>query len=254
MKASATLSTLRNPPIVEAILDIDCDLPPSQDLEKIEAPAIARYSERYPKLRIQYFQEHRLEAAPNAEPKISVGKHGRKALQFVSDDEKQLVQVRAEGFTFNRLTPYTSLDDYLPEIKRTWDIYASLTNPIQIRVIRLRYINRILLPAHDNRVQLDTYFKVAPHLPDESDLMFVGFLNQHIAIQHSTGYQVTTGLASQPQEADKIPIVFDNGVACPEAGPVDDWPWILSKLEGLRDLKNLIFEQSLTPQCLNLYL
>ena len=70
-------------------------------------------------------------------------RRGIQALQFLHADEKQLVQVRAQGFSFNRLAPYTSLDDYLPEIERTWHLFVGLASPVQIRVVQLRYINRI---------------------------------------------------------------------------------------------------------------
>ena len=72
------------------------------------------------------------------------------------------MQVRAQGFSFNRLAPYSGLDDYLPEIERTWSLYVDLASPVQIRAIRLRYINRILLPLAANTVDLDEYLKIGP--------------------------------------------------------------------------------------------
>ena len=38
------------------------------------------------------------------------------AFQFLQTDEKQLVQVRALGFSFNRLAPYTGFDELLAEV------------------------------------------------------------------------------------------------------------------------------------------
>src|ERR1700730_1851742 len=109
----------RNPPIVEAVFDIDCDLPPGFDLAGLETAARAQIQDQYPKFRAQFLQEHKIEAAQDAPPKMS-SRLAVQAFQFLHDDEKQLVQVRAQGFSFNRLTPYTSLDDYLPEIERPW--------------------------------------------------------------------------------------------------------------------------------------
>lgn len=110
------------------------------------------------------------------------------AYQFVQSDGKQLVQVRAQGFSFNRLAPYTGFDDMLAEVERTWHLYVKIASPVQIRVIRLRYINRILLPLVEGRVELDEYLKVGPKLPDEDRLAFSGFLNQHLAIEKGTGH------------------------------------------------------------------
>jgi uncharacterized protein (TIGR04255 family) len=55
------------------------------------------------------------------------------AFQFLKNDEKQLVQFRNEGFSFNRLAPYTTLDDYLPQIKKNWEIYRIVAAPSEIR-------------------------------------------------------------------------------------------------------------------------
>ncbi|MGH8504251.1 MAG: TIGR04255 family protein [Gammaproteobacteria bacterium] len=243
---------LLNPPIVEAVLDIECDLPSGQQLATLEVPARECFRDRYPKFRPQFVQEHQIEFKQDEPPKLAV-RHGMQALQFLQEDEKQLVQVRLQGFSFNRLSPYTSLDDYLPEIERTWRLYAGLASPIQVRLIRLRYINRILLPMKAGGVQLEDYFKVGPRLPDEDKFRFAGFLNQYAAVEVETGNQVNIVLTAQAPEGQKLPIIFDNAVAAVESGEPENWPWILLKIEGLRALKNHIFRRTLSNTCLNLF-
>jgi len=243
---------LANAPIVEAVLGVECDLPPGQQLAAFEGPARDLFRDRYPKFRTQLVQEHQIATKPGEPPNVSV-RHGVQAYQFLQEDEKQLVQVRAEGFSFNRLSPYTTLDDYLPEIERTWHLYVGLASPVQIRLIRLRYINRILLPMTAGRVQLDDYLRVGPHLPDEEKLTFVSFLNQHVAVEVGTGHQVSILLTAQAPEGDKRPVIFDNCVAAVEPGAPENWPWILGKIQALRALKNRIFRNALTDRCLNLF-
>lgn len=240
------------PPIVEAVLDIECDLPPGQQLATLEEPARKALSDRYPKFRPQVFQEHLIEAKPEAPPKVSI-RQGLQALQFLQDDEKQLVQVRVQGYSFNRLAPYTSLDDYLPEIELTWRTYVDLAKPVQIRLIRLRYINRILLPTVAGRVQLDDYFNIAPRLPEEEKLTLIGFLNQHTAEEIETGNQVNIILTAQSPEGEKLPVIFDNAVTAPRSGEPDDWTWISAEIKVLRGLKNRIFKSALTKTCLDLF-
>src|SRR3954462_6459616 len=99
---SASEFKLLTPPIVEAVVDIDCDMPPSFDGRPLEARAREYYRDKYPKFRAQLMQEHKIEAKPNAEPKMTVRKEIR-ALQFLQEDQKQLVQLRSDGFSFNRL-------------------------------------------------------------------------------------------------------------------------------------------------------
>lgn len=243
---------LLNPPIVEAVLDIECDLPPGQQLTTLEAAARDCFRDHYPKYRLQMFDEHQIESRPGESVNVSM-RQGVIALQFLQDDEKQLVQLRVQGFSFNRLSPYSSLDDYLPEIERSWRLYVQLASPVQIRLIRLRYINRMLIPMVDGRVELDAYFRVAPRLPDEERLVLAGFLHQNAAVEVKTGNQAQIVLTSQNPEGESLPVIFDNSVTSTEIGEPENWGWIASRIQTLRELKNHIFSRSLTDQCLNLF-
>jgi uncharacterized protein (TIGR04255 family) len=244
---------LANPPIVEAVLDIESDLPPGLQISDLQEPARAVLRDRYPKFRTRFLQEHRIETKPGEPPEVSVRQAGVQALQFLQEDEKQLVQVRAQGFSFNRLAPYTSLGDYLPEIERTWHLYQELAKPVQVRLVRLRYINRILLPMTAGRVTLEEYFSVAPRLPLEDELELVGFLNQHTAIERSTGNEVNIVLTPQRPEEGLLPVIFDNCVSASAPAEPGNWGWIASKIQELRDLKNRIFRGTVSERCLNLF-
>jgi uncharacterized protein (TIGR04255 family) len=245
---------LSRPPIVEAVLDIDCDMPPGQDLAALEAPARDAFRDPYPKFRTRFLHEGRIELrGGEVVPKVHSAKVGIQALQFLQHDEKQLVQIRAQGFSFNRLAPYSTLDDYLPEIERTWRLFVSLTFPVQIRIVRLRYINRIELQLSDGRIELADYLRVSPQLPDETGLTFAGFFNQHAAVEAGTGNTVNIILASQPSQKEGLPIILDLTVAATGAEEPEDWAWILSRIQSLRDLKNRVFWNTLTDRCLNLF-
>jgi uncharacterized protein (TIGR04255 family) len=249
---SDRLLNLKSPPIVEAVLDIDCDMPPTLALDKLEASARDAFRDHYPKFRTQLIHAFRVEAAADRAPNVTT-RQGNQALQFLQEDEKQLVQVRTQGFSFNRLAPYKSLDDYLPEIERTWRLFVGLAAPVQIRLIRLRYINRILLPMTAGQLNLDDYLKLGPQLPDQDKLILEGFLTNHSAVESDTDNRVNIILAAQPPENDKLPVILDIETYKLGNAEPDDWAGSLSKVQSLRRLKNLVFENSLTDQCLNLF-
>jgi uncharacterized protein (TIGR04255 family) len=174
-------------------------------------------------------------------------------LRFIQEDEKQLVQVRVEGFSFNRLAPYTSLDDYLPEIERTWRLYVELASPVQIRLVRLRYINRILVPLTAGTVDLDEFLKIGPRLPDEGTLLLSGFLSQQVAIERDTGHQLNLVLTTQAPADQKLPIILDIMVAGGAVGESTDWSNVLPTIRSLRSLKNRMFANTLTQKCIELF-
>ena len=246
------LLKLEAPPIVEAVLDIDCDMPPGLDFATLETSSRDALRERYPQFQARYMQELQLEAGPDRAPNVTT-KQGIQAFQFLQEDKKQLVQIRVQGFSFNRLAPYSSLDDYVPEMERTWRLFVGLAAPVEVRVVRLRYINRILLPMSGGRVKLDDYLKLGPRLPDEDNLTLVGFLNQHSAVETGTDNHVNIILAAQPQENDMLPIILDIETFKLGNGEPDDWAAINLKIQSLRRLKNTVFKNSLTDQCLNLF-
>jgi len=244
---------LTRAPIIEAIVDIDCDMPPKFDLAEHEAAAKEAFSEPYPMFEAQVSENHKIELQADKSLQHRV-KRGLAAFRFRNGDGRQLVQVRAQGFSFNRLAPYTTLDDYLAEIERCWKLYAALTGPTQIQSIKLRYINRILLPLFNSEVMdLADFFEVIPQLPSQSNLELTGFLNQYGAVEVDTGNLANIVLTVQEAEAGQLPIIFDISVIHQKPGEIEDWPWILSKIMSLRSLKNRIFQNTLTQQCLELF-
>jgi uncharacterized protein (TIGR04255 family) len=85
-KVMAKTPELKNPPIIEAVLDIDCEFKSSLDIKAIEAEASRLLAKQYPKKRPIILQNHKFE--PN---EYSV-KSGLTAYQFLKNDEKQLVR------------------------------------------------------------------------------------------------------------------------------------------------------------------
>ena len=240
-------------PIIEAVLDIDCDLPPTLDWNILKAAAREAFREGYPKARQQFVQNHVLTAGDEGAPVLQFNE-GLGALQFITDDEKQLVQFRANGFSFNRLNPYTTLDDYLGEIQTAWEKFRELAGPVMVRKIGLRMINRILLPMEGGRLKFDDYLTTAPRLPTTGmKLGIVGFLDQQVVADEETGNQANIVKTSQLPADGKLPVILDIDAYfhCQMSPP--EWSELRPRIESLRILKNRIFQHTLTQQCLNLF-
>jgi uncharacterized protein (TIGR04255 family) len=241
---------LAHPPIVEAVVNIYCDLPAGIDFSEVQKRAETALNVSYPAVRRQLAQ--RQEFRTIAEPSQPETHQQVTGLQFLSEDEKQVVQMRAEGYAFNRLAPYTSLDNYLPHLEWSWNVFREVTRTIQVRAISLRFINRILLPTVQGRVQLDDYLRIGPQLPDET-LEFTGLLNRHAAVEVKTGNQVNITLVTQPLEGDRLPMILDIEASALRPQSPEDWPRIREAIGSLRRLKNRVFERTLTEKCLNLF-
>ena len=77
------------------------------------------------------------------------------------------------------------------------------------------------------------------------------FLDQRTGIETGTGHHANIVLASENAQTDKLPLIFDIGVAATGAEPAENWTWITEKIKLLRALKNRIFTSTLTEKCLN---
>ena len=246
--------TLDQAPIVEAVVDIDCDVSGPVDVDALDAAAAAALANQYPTRRRRMLNEHQFSGSVDESGALAVtSRQGLQALQYLSADEKQIIQFRTVGFSFNRLAPYSTLDDYLPEIERTWRIFVDIAKPVVSRTVRLRYINRILLPMRDGRVDLDDFLKFAPRLVDEERLIFASFFNQHSVFEPATGNQANIVFATQPVEGNQLPVILDIEVFKDVPGESEDWQTISGRIASLRSLKNLVFAHSLTDKCLNLF-
>lgn len=243
---------LKRPPIVEAVVDIDCDLPPNVTIETLEQPARSHFQKEYPVVQTRQILEHKVEAKGNEPPKTSM-RRGVEGYLFKTEDGRQLVQVRTQGFSFNRLAPYSTLDDYLPEIERTWKLFVGFAAPVQIRAIRLRCINRIPLPSIEEKVELRDFLKVEVGFPEESGLQLVRFLNRYAALDPETSNWVEAILTCSQPEGETLPIILDITATNSKRVQPDDWPQILGELQVLRNLKNRVFFNTLKETCLQLF-
>jgi uncharacterized protein (TIGR04255 family) len=245
-----------HPPIVEAIVDIDCELPPGVNLADLENSARESLRDGYPQLQKRLLQQIQLRQQDNTDPEHEFSDGELNTLLFRSADNRQLTQFRRSGYSFNRLAPYEGMDVYLPEIKRTWENYCAIARPLRIGKIGLRTVNRIALPLNAaGGVELETYLCTGPRLPKVAgrELSFTGFLNQHQIVDQNTAHQANIALAVEGKQDEKLILVLDIDAFDLRSRETLEWTEIAQVIRSLRDLKNELFFNILTKECLNLY-
>lgn len=246
------LPKLARPPIVEAIVELDCDLPEAWQLEHAATAARAAYAEAYPTGRTRLRQQQVLSVTPPSAEATS-GSLDVVAYMFLNTQENQLVQVRADGFSFNRLAPYGSFDDYLPEIERLWAVYVSLAAPLLVRRARLRYVNRILLPPSALGGHVDDFLELGPRVPPEYEFEVGGFLTQYVAKDRTSENRVTVAMATEEPVANRLPVVLDIEASRECEIEPRDWPKLADLLGSLRDAKNRAFVGAVTERTVELF-
>lgn len=239
---------LTNPPIVEAMIDVQVSFPPPVALNMLENLHL-KFQANYPKKRTEHLTQLSVES--KGELLQTTADKGIRGYHFLSQDEKSIIQVRRDGFTFNKLAPYHSWKDILGTAKPAWDVFRIAFPQAAITRIGLRYLNQISLPLVGGKIKLENYFKASISGPTMEGLATSSFLVRYILNDNTTNLQANWTLAHQPSsKPTNLNVVLDIDVFQEnKTGIIDPFPI----LEQMRDLKNRLFFNSFTQEGLDLF-
>ena len=238
--------TLKNPPIIEGLLDLQFDLEPSM-LSRIESLGVC------------------LPDYPNKAPKIAVAgnvqlgdsgasfSHDRNVVgyQFWNNDKTRVFQARLNGITLSFLKPYTRFEDLEAEARRLWGLFCSrLERPI-VKRVALRYINHIDLPLpfEDFRELIKTFPEIPPAIPQGIAEFFMRLVIPDP--DSSCTAIVTEVMEKQTRARSTIPLLLDIDVFQVPKDNHDDRLWAI--VQELREYKNRIFFNSVTPRLMKVF-
>ncbi len=151
-------------PIVEALLDIQVELPEStapSNLLKCQKKVKAAYPTVQEK-HLRTLEIEQSQSASSSSQKTQCLGYG-----FQSPDKTQMFQARIDGFTFNRMAPYPGWASFLSEAKRLWEEYRRVARPLEYKRVAVRYINVINFPKDLPAVELSDYFTTQPNIPPD---------------------------------------------------------------------------------------
>ena len=240
-----------NPPIVEAILDIKTNLPSDIFLSHLQGFQDFVKSD-YPVKKERKLFEGGVQFKSGSAPEFKASPEKVDGFLFHSEDNKGIVQVRLDGFTFNKLRPYSNWEEFSDEAKRLWAQYLKIAKPSSVTRIALRYINRIELPMpfSDFKEYILTAPEVAVGIPQGLAGFFVRLAipNEEIG---ATAIVIETIEPIKP-DTNKLPLIFDLDVF-KSVSMTPDTEKIWVTLNQLREYKNQIFERSLTDKTKELF-
>jgi len=235
--------TLAHPPIVEALVDIRVPVSAGVDITLLKN-AHEQVKNDYPVIHEQrewvHRSEHRGEEVTGME--IQFGTHG---VQFVSEDGKQIVQFRRDGFTFNRLFPYECWDRVKEEALTLWEIYKAVTNVETVSRLALRYINKISFEQGETPERILNLPFCLPAFPE---LLIRNFVYQSTVKHAKSNYSAIFTLAREKVIHEGPPLlIFDIDVFSERLCEAET-DQLFSTLEELRNFKNDLFFKSITDK------
>lgn len=238
---------LYNAPIHEAIIDIQVMLDEAVTIEELEK-SYSEFSSGYPTKKIINHDTVGL-LMGGSNPKTTVDR-ATIGYRFESEDGKNVVQFRTNGFTFSRLKRYETWEDMRDEAYRLWGYYAKVANPIMISRMATRFINALELPLPIK--QYEDYLTAPPTIPSTLSLDISSFISRVVVPNdeiEATGI-ITLGMESLQEEY--APVFLDIDVFIENDQNIDEkhcWEC----LEKLRVFKNKIFFESITEKTAEIY-
>jgi uncharacterized protein (TIGR04255 family) len=237
---------LREAPITEAIIDVRVKARSGfqpREFEKIK-PEVSRL---FPESEEQTGGVFTFQLAPTGVQPPVVQDLGFQGYVFRTTDKKLLAQFRADGFTLNRLRPYTSWEELFPIALDLWKLYCSAASPEGVSRLAVRYINRIVLPS--DLGEFSRYLRAAPVVPEELPQTVTAFQSRTTIQDTGRGLAAHVAQAFGTDAESQKTLILDIDAFCEGAWAPSD-PEIAGIFGRLREFKDLIFFNSLTDETL----
>lgn len=232
-------------PITEAILDLKVMLPENFPLEKL-LEIHTRIHDRFPESEPIHVGSLAIHAGPELQVDASQQHSG---FLFRSQDGLRIFQATLQGFTFNRLAPYNSWEEFSDDARNLWEIYKEICKPTFVTRAAIRYINRIDIPMTGQQIKLQEYLKTAPDIaPGLSQTNLTSFFMQlQIPQEDLNCMLVINETLTLPPSPGFISILFDIDLFRQQVWQIDDED-IWNFLAQLRERKNQVFRESITEK------
>ena len=231
-------------PITEAILDLKVILPDNFPIERF-LEIQARVRDRFPTSEPIHVGSLAIQAGPEIQVDASRQHSG---FLFRGKDGLRIFQATLQGFTFNRLAPYNSWEEFSNDARNLWEIYKDICKPAFVTRAAVRYINRIDIPGQ-GPIKLQDYLKTAPDiasgLPQKNLSSF--FMQLQIPQEDLNCMLVINETLALPPSPGFISVILDIDLFRQQAWQSDDED-IWGFLTQLRERKNQVFRESITEK------
>jgi uncharacterized protein (TIGR04255 family) len=233
-------------PIREAVIDLRVTLPEGFPVDTF-ADIRTFVSDRFPTAEPIYTGTGALVFQPGLPVQMAANQEHNGFL-FRSEDNKKVFQARLNGFTFNRLAPYESWEEFSSDAKYLWEIYKTTCKPIHIIRAAVRFINQLNIPTKelgDLREYLSTVPEVAPTLPQK--LLSSFFMQLQLPQEDLNCMLIINEALAPPTDPEFVSIILDFDLFREQIWQSDDEVvWYF--LEELRHRKNQVFEACITDK------
>jgi len=246
----AEIVHLLNAPITEALIDFRVKGVTGESLQKSIDKLKERLKDRYPQVKASLGFHAQFQFTGGELPEATRKDTEFEGYFFISQDGQKIVQFRTNGFTFNKIKPYTSWEKIYPEALELWKLYMEVANPQSVVRIALRYINHIKIPLPI--LDFAEYLTAPPNLPklDQHLYGINGFTTRLILNETNSDVNIAITQTVEPSVETQFAII----ILDIDASKIKEFTQqeIEPTLITLRNMKNNIFFNSITDKTLRI--
>jgi uncharacterized protein (TIGR04255 family) len=171
-------------------------------------------------------------------------------MEFHRADDSALVQIGPDLLVVNVLAPYPKWNNFRQMIDNNLGKYIEIANPQGFRLVRLRYINKLLFESE--KIELSDCFRVYPYIPTELPQVH-GPFQVRVEFPYAEGRDrlLLTLATVMPEKPNSVSIIFDLDYFLVEPNQIpltriDTW------LEEAHTVLNEAFNACTTEKCKSL--
>jgi uncharacterized protein (TIGR04255 family) len=162
----------KNAPIVEAVIEIRVQSPPSFDqwqLKSLADSLMVDFPQQTPMPLVELGigpVAVRTSQSPQTEQALGQPfSHMPFSFLLSKPDDSRILQLRRDGLAYSHMAPYTEWGSFRTEARPLWQRYKAACPDAKLARCGIRYINRVDIPG--TTIEVHDYFALYPKIPDK---------------------------------------------------------------------------------------
>lgn len=234
------MTAYKRAPIVEALIQLQFPEPLSdRELERIAVKA--KYPQR------EEMTDYNVEVKVTSNSAIPGIHATKKWHRMASKDGADVFAVQRDSITVVRHAPYPGWDPLFERFTRDYDLTKSIVGNRRVSRIGVRYINRLDVPNADGKLlDISAYLNVYPRIPN---LPIKDIKATHVRFEYQ---DPNSGLITLLASGNSDPVLLNHSSCFLDIDIIKDkniptkGDDVLELLRQMRDVKNEMFESSIT--------
>jgi uncharacterized protein (TIGR04255 family) len=241
---------LKNPPIVEALIDFRVRLRDSVDGKSL-GNVSSEFKKNFPVAQLVRQHAFELKFEPGQAPNQGAPVETLAGVRFDSEAKDRVAIFTLDGFTFSHVKNYSDWGALKADARSAWAEFSELAQPKEIVRVGMRYINRL---QFDTSLQIREILTAAPSLPPDLPQIMGPFQSRVLfPLPDKMGQGSLTHVLDQ-SITNEVSVILDIDIFQENTNfdASGDEAWDL--LDKFREQKNNVFFASVTEKALEKYL